>query len=80
MINTIDVVTQVSVTTFFKIFSILKALQKLHPTANKNQKTKKAVTNIATKFFVLSIFFTFKSNLLAKTKINTKEINPRIRG
>ena len=60
IINTIDVVTQVSVTTFFKTLSILKALQKLHPIANKNQKTKKAVANIAIKFLVLSIFLTFK--------------------
>ena len=60
IINTIEVVTQVSVTTSFKTFSVLKVLQKLQPIPYTSMTTKKAVIKIALKS-LSSKFFTFNS-------------------
>ena len=59
IINTIEVVTQVSVTTSLRTLSILKALQKLQTTPTKNVNVKKPAIKIAVKFLV-SIALMFK--------------------
>ena len=59
IINTIEVVTQVSTTTSFKTSSILNALQKLQVTLAKNVNVKNKAINIAPRSLV-STALTFK--------------------